>query len=180
MIKIGFLVGLLCWYGSVAVDQESPRTCHLTGWWKNELNSTVYIYQDHYGVLTGHYFTAVETVNGSAGNYTPNLNGSINLLTNVFSFAVSFANGSSMATWIGECYRDCTAECENSRVHLKTIWVLRSATESCARDWTASRIGRDVFWRTTEYFRIKGISKTGILFPQDFLSDVQPFGKGPP
>ncbi|XP_015686810.1 avidin-related protein 4/5-like [Protobothrops mucrosquamatus] len=94
------------------------------------------------GVLSGVYKTAVS---GSGKPVPPSpLHGIQHQgLQPTFGFTVSWILTESTAVFVGQCLVD-----NSGKDYLKTTWLLREKVGSAAKDWGATRIAKDTFYRT--------------------------------
>ncbi|XP_015686922.1 avidin-like, partial [Protobothrops mucrosquamatus] len=102
--------------------------CSLNGSWKNDLNSTMESKSvRNTGVLSGVYKTAVS---GSGKPVPPSpLHG--------------IQHQGLQPTFGFTCLVD-----NSGKDYLKTTWLLREKVGSAAKDWGATRIAKDTFYRT--------------------------------
>ncbi|KAG1970653.1 avidin [Pimephales promelas] len=118
--------------------------CNITGVWRNELGSTLHVKADG-SEIRGVYQTAVESMSGAAGlDRTAKVIGLVGDGTQpTVSFSVLWEKGSCSA-WVGQCF----ILGDGAQV-LKTLWMLRSLADSLAGDWGSTRLGEDLFFKTS-------------------------------
>uniref|UniRef100_A0A672VAL8 Avidin n=1 Tax=Strigops habroptila TaxID=2489341 RepID=A0A672VAL8_STRHB len=133
--------GLHCSTG----DKPLSPQCVLTGRWTNDLGSNMTIMAvNAKGEFLGSYHTAV-TVTGNDIKVSP-LQGSQHRTNEnsqaTFGFTVNWSFSDSVTVFTGQCFVD-----ETGKEVLKTMWLLRSHVDSIKDDWTATRVGVNVFTR---------------------------------
>uniref|UniRef100_A0A1I7W9U6 Avidin n=1 Tax=Heterorhabditis bacteriophora TaxID=37862 RepID=A0A1I7W9U6_HETBA len=112
-----------------------PSACYnLTGGWKNSKGSILKIVQtgNH---IRGSFSTAVETVEGAAGNEPVHIRGFAQC--GLISFSVTYKD--SVASFSGQCYGKPLEET------LYTTWLLHSRMPDYENYWMGTRIGQDEF-----------------------------------
>uniref|UniRef100_A0A672V6Y1 Avidin n=2 Tax=Strigops habroptila TaxID=2489341 RepID=A0A672V6Y1_STRHB len=130
---------------AVVAPVLSTRKCVLTGRWTNDLGSNMTIMAvNAKGEFLGSYHTAV-TVTGNDIKVSP-LQGSQHRTNEnsqaTFGFTVNWSFSDSVTVFTGQCFVD-----ETGKEVLKTMWLLRSHVDSIKDDWTATRVGVNVFTR---------------------------------
>ncbi|PIK34989.1 putative fibropellin-3 isoform X2 [Apostichopus japonicus] len=125
------------------LDSRKGQPPNIGGKWYNELGSEVELTVDTEGIITGDYYTAVESEPGAKGSQPAHVIGHVshNGAHDTFGFNVLWKNGASTTSWAGE-YKDC-----NEEPVLFTTWLLTSETDSCLDNWMSTRIGKDCFTR---------------------------------
>ncbi|XP_029142471.1 avidin-related protein 4/5-like [Protobothrops mucrosquamatus] len=145
LAALGLLAFLLGCPGTFADPQNSERAakCSLCGRWVNDLGSIMEIYSvSDMGVFSGLYKTAVS---GSGKPVPPSpLQGIQHQGSQpTFGFTVSWILIESTSVFVGQCLVD-----DNGEEHLSTTWLLREKVGSEAKDWGATRVGTDTFYRS--------------------------------
>jgi hypothetical protein len=137
---------------SVGQKPFQATSCDLSGFWYNNKGSEVLLRQTEDGNLTGEYRTGVERECGTAGTSHSKVRGSVH--GNLVTFHALFKGtngGRSVATWVGQCHRDCNFGFFSTRgtdqVVLHTTWVLSTEEDTCDEHWGQNRVGQDIFVR---------------------------------
>ncbi|TRY71380.1 hypothetical protein DNTS_003436, partial [Danionella cerebrum] len=152
-IKMGLFICTLLFlisitFQTVSTNESSTPTeketsCNITGMWRNELGSRLYV-KANGSKVSGVYHTAVESMSNAAGeNRIARVTGFVGEGAQpTVSFSVLWKKGSCSA-WVGQCF-----VLHDGGEVLKTFWMLRSVSDSLAEDWGSTRLGEDVFFKT--------------------------------
>uniref|UniRef100_A0A672V7T7 Avidin n=2 Tax=Strigops habroptila TaxID=2489341 RepID=A0A672V7T7_STRHB len=128
---------------AVVAPVLSTGKCVLAGNWTNDLGSNMTIIMNSKCNFSGSYSTAVsetpEKIEKSPLRGSQNYR---NLTQPVFGFTVNWTFTDSVTVFTGQCFVD-----ETGKEVLKTMWLLRSHADSIKDDWTATRVGTNVFTR---------------------------------
>uniref|UniRef100_A0A8C1WCK5 Avidin n=1 Tax=Cyprinus carpio TaxID=7962 RepID=A0A8C1WCK5_CYPCA len=118
-------------------------SCNITGFWRNELGSTLRVKAEG-SEVRGVYQTAVESTRGAAGLHrTARIIGIVGNGTQpAVSFSVLWEKGSCSA-WVGQCFI-----LHDGAQVLKMFWMLRSVADNLTGDWGSTRLGEDLFFKT--------------------------------
>uniref|UniRef100_A0A8C8AQJ3 Avidin n=2 Tax=Otus sunia TaxID=257818 RepID=A0A8C8AQJ3_9STRI len=120
------------------------RQCNLTGWWKNDLGSKMYVSEvDSQGNFSGEYHTAVSSAQKPI-EPSP-LVGSQHLDEDgqcTFGFTVNWKFSDSTAVFVGQCFAE-----KGEEEILQTSWLLREKVDSQPNNWKATRSGQNIFTR---------------------------------
>uniref|UniRef100_A0A8C5WUA8 Avidin n=1 Tax=Laticauda laticaudata TaxID=8630 RepID=A0A8C5WUA8_LATLA len=147
---LGLFALLLGCSGTSAEARDSerfaPRKCALTGnWVSNQGSKMVISDSDNSGVFSGSYLTAMAATNNTI-RPSP-LQGVQHQVDQraqpTFGFTINWSFSESITVFVGQCFLDGDGE-----EQLKTTWLLREEVESVAKDWGATRVGTDTFYRT--------------------------------
>ena len=128
----------------LALCGSAHAQCNLRGTWTNELLSNMTISSvDSNGQLSGVYLTQVSLTNKTIVE-SPLIGYKQMSESHTFGFTVNWAFADSITVWTGQCIKD-----SQGHERLVTMWLLREKVNTVKDSWSATRVGQDIFKKTS-------------------------------